>query len=157
MTGDAIMTDVTYMVRLPDERRFGPAPLPAILEWAREGRVPADALLEPTDDSPVQSVLTVPELARILGAPPTVSPGPAPPTPGPALIPTKNPTALIGYYTAVFSIIFFFLAPIAVILGLAGLVRVRRHPESRGTVHAWIAVIGGLLVIAFWAFIFTLG
>jgi len=147
-TNDAITTETTYMVRLSDQRSFGPAPMPTVLEWAREGRVPADSLLEPTDGSPVQSVLSVPELAKIVGAPPTVAPESGPPAPGPALIPTQNPAALIGYYLAVFSIAFVFLAPFAIILGIAGLVRVRRRPESRGTAHALVAIFGSLVVMA---------
>jgi hypothetical protein len=152
MTTDApaTATGMLYRVRLRDERRFGPAAMDDILEWARQGRVPADAVLEPIDGSPERSVLDEPNLARIVGAPPTVSPGTPAPARGPGVIPTKNPAALIGYYFAVFSLVAPFLTPVALILGIMGLVRVRRHPESRGTAHAWFAIVAALVVTAGW-------
>lgn len=76
-------------------------------------------------------------------------PGPAIQTADPALaglIPYKNSCALVGYYLGVFSLIpcvGLLLGPIAVILGVLGLRAVREHPDRKGTIHAWTAIILG--------------
>lgn len=62
------------------------------------------------------------------------------------VIPYTNPSALIGYYLAVFSLIpclALILGPMAFILGIFGLRHVARNPAARGTMHAWIGVLGG--------------
>ena len=71
-----------------------------------------------------------------------------------SIIPTKNKAALIGYYTAVFSLIPCFgalLGPVAVILGILGLKKVKEEPEASGTAHAWIGIaLGGLTALGNW-------
>ena len=138
-----------YTIRLSNGQEFGPADLEQVLQWGREGRVPIDSLLVPEDGSPIRSVLAEPQLKAIIQAPPTVSPGYVAPTPTSrsAMIPTGNPTALIGYYFAVASFIpgLFFLGWIAIVLGIIGLRRVAKYPEAKGRAHAWVAIIGGLL------------
>ena len=68
------------------------------------------------------------------------------------LIPYKNPQALIAYYCGVFSllpVLGLFLGIAAFILGLKGLKFAKEHPETKGTVHAWIGIImGGLCALA---------
>ncbi len=62
------------------------------------------------------------------------------------LIPYKNSSALIAYYLGVFSIIPFlgiFLGITAFILGLKGLRFTKKHPESKGKIHAWIGILAG--------------
>lgn len=67
------------------------------------------------------------------------------------VIPYKNPLALTAYYLGIFSLIpglGFFLGIAAFVLGLCGLRAKKRRPEVRGTVHAWIGIIiGGLVVL----------
>jgi len=75
------------------------------------------------------------------------------------VIPYKNPSALIGYYLGVFSIIpcfGLFLAVPAVILGIAGLRHYGRNPMVKGQVHAWIAIIAGSLFGLVWGILIVL-
>ncbi|KKM00141.1 hypothetical protein LCGC14_1807420, partial [marine sediment metagenome] len=95
-------------------------------------------------------------------APPITSPAMAPPVQPAALraqvetdatgglIPYKNVPALVGYYLGVFSLIpciGILLGPVAVVLGILGLRRARLHPEARGKVHAWVAIVLGCLAL----------
>jgi hypothetical protein len=62
------------------------------------------------------------------------------------VVPYTNPSALIGYYFAVFSVIpclALILGPVAFILGVFGLRYRSRNPTARGSVHAWIGVLLG--------------
>jgi len=64
------------------------------------------------------------------------------------LIPYKNPLALIGYYTGVFSLIpisGLLLGPAALVLGILGLRYSRRHPTARGGGHAIAGIVLGSL------------
>lgn len=64
------------------------------------------------------------------------------------LIPYRNPKALAAYYCGFFSLIpvvGLLAAPFGVVLGVLGLKAVRANPEAKGTVHAWIGVIFGVL------------
>lgn len=143
-----------YSIRLADGRQFGPVPMDGILSWAREGRVGKDAWLIAEDESIApRLVIDVEPLARVVSAPPTVSTGVRAPAPrsASAVIPTANPAALGGYYCAIFAMIPFvgtILAPIAIVLGLVGLARVRRYPDAKGTFHAWVGIAGGAFVLA---------
>jgi DNA-directed RNA polymerase subunit M/transcription elongation factor TFIIS len=73
------------------------------------------------------------------------------------LIPYKNPRALIAYYCGVFSIIpvlGLILGPIALVLGIMGLRYVKRHPTARGTGHAIVGLICGILAtLGNWGFV----
>jgi len=65
------------------------------------------------------------------------------------LIPYRNVPALVGYYLGVFSAVPFLglpLMPAAIVLGIVGLVKVRRQPETRGTGHAVAAIVCGVLL-----------
>lgn len=65
-----------------------------------------------------------------------------------SVIPTGNKPALIGYYCGVFSLIPVIGIPLgvgAVVLGLMGLRKVRAEPAARGTAHAWVAIVLGLV------------
>jgi hypothetical protein len=64
------------------------------------------------------------------------------------LIPYRNPKALAAYYFGFFSLIpvaGILVAPIGVVLGVLGLKAVRANPEVKGSVHAWIGVIFGMI------------
>jgi hypothetical protein len=87
-----------YTIRLNDGRTFGPAAMDVIVQWAREGRVPKNAVLVSSASDTERPVLDEPMLAAILNAPPTVSTGLQPPQDDgvSALIPYRNPPALAG-------------------------------------------------------------
>jgi hypothetical protein len=74
-----------------------------------------------------------------------------------ALIPYRNPTALTGYYLAVFSLIpcvGLLLGPAAVILGIVGMKFRNKNPEAGGLGHAITAlVLGGLTTLGNWGFV----
>jgi hypothetical protein len=76
------------------------------------------------------------------------------------IIPYKNPAALASYYCGVFSLIPGLgcaLSPIAVILGIIGLMNASAHPKARGRAHAVTGIIFGLLLApALWAGIYFL-
>jgi len=159
-----------FNLRLPSNQQFGPASMTLIEQWAREGRVPVEALLVPTDGSPVQSVLAEPRLRVLLQGMLAHAPAPIaagneqaqsfPPTsPGPVqpvinsggmsvMIPYNNKPALIGYYLAVAALIpglGVLLGPVAIGLGIAGLRKRLRQPEVHGLAHAWVAIILGAI------------
>lgn len=64
------------------------------------------------------------------------------------LIPYRNPKALAAYYFGFFSLIpvvGILAAPFGVVLGVLGLKAVRANPEVKGSVHAWIGIIFGMI------------
>ena len=71
-----------------------------------------------------------------------------------ALIPYRNPNALIGYYVGVFSLIpcvGLLLGPAAIILGWLGVRYRNKHPTAGGMGHAITAlVLGGLTTVGNW-------
>lgn len=152
------MTTPMFTVRLPDGSRFGPAAMDLVERWAREGRVPTDAVLEPQGGGRERPVSEEPRLAVHCQAPPTVAV--TPPVPAGSegittIIPYRNPPALAGYYLAVFGLIpvlgLVFAVP-AVVLGIIGVRRRRHNPTLKGAVHAWIGIIlGGLMTLAWCA------
>jgi hypothetical protein len=69
------------------------------------------------------------------------------------LIPYKNPSALIGYYLTIFSLIpciGLFVAIPAVVLGIIGLRKRKKEPVVKGSAHAWIAIVLGSLMTLAW-------
>lgn len=68
------------------------------------------------------------------------------------LIPYRNPSALVAYYLAVFSLIPCLGLPLGLgglVMGIVGLRYAKLHPEAKGAAHAWTGVIlGGLCGIA---------
>lgn len=56
--------------------------------------------------------------------------------------------ALAAGYVALFSVPFVFLAPIGVILGIVGLLDLRKNPSRAGRGRCWFAIIyGGLVMV----------
>ena len=145
------MTNETkYQVKLSDGRQFGPANMAMLVSWAKEGRIPQDAMLVPDDGREAFAAIEESTIKAHILAPPTVATGIVPnkDEEGPALVPYKNPAALVGYYISICSCIpaiGIVLGPAAIILGIFGLLTVKKHPLKKGTVHAWIAIILGLI------------
>ena len=66
------------------------------------------------------------------------------------VVPYKNSKALISYYLGVFSLIPCLgavLALVSIPLGILGLKHAKSHPQSKGTVHAWVGIVLGSLVL----------
>ena len=76
------------------------------------------------------------------------------------IIPYKNPAALAAYYCGVFSLIPGLgcaLSPIAICLGILGLVKASAHPKSKGRAHAITGIVFGLILApALWTGIYFL-
>jgi len=69
------------------------------------------------------------------------------------VIPYKNPRALTGYYLGVFGlapVLGLILAPAAIVLGIMGLRHVNRNPRAKGTAHAIVAIVLGVLGMYNW-------
>lgn len=78
------------------------------------------------------------------------------------LVPYRNGPALAAYYCGVFGLIpgiGFVLGPVALILGIVGLVKARKTPNAHGTGHAIAGIVLGVidpvLWIALWYFVFA--
>jgi hypothetical protein len=64
------------------------------------------------------------------------------------IVPYRNGAALAAYYCGVFGLIpvlGFLLGPIALILGVIGLVKARKNPKAHGTGHAIAGIVLGLI------------
>lgn len=147
----------TYHVTLPTGDKFGPADEATLLQWAREGRVPAHASIDAGDGAPPIPAAEHPLLRHIVQAPPQVAgPMQAPEYGGDetlaAIVPYRNKPALIGYYFAVFNL-FGMLIPviglitstITLVLGINGVKAYSRDRRVKGIAHAWVAIIGGVI------------
>jgi len=138
-----------FRIRMTGGTEFGPANLDTIVQWAREGRIPRDALLYPAAHTggggEPKSVFAEPRIAAILAAPPTMPSEAEAASAATSSIwmPTGNQPALWGYYIGVASLIplFIVLTPISLILGVVGLVRAFMKPEAKGLFHAIAAIV----------------
>lgn len=65
------------------------------------------------------------------------------------VIPYKNVPALSAYYIGIVSLLCCFVGLpvgiVAVVLGIMGLQKRARQPEVKGSVHAWIGIVCGVL------------
>ena len=64
------------------------------------------------------------------------------------VIPYKNGLARAAYYCGVFCFIpgvGCILGPVAIVLGVMGILHVNKHPKARGTGHAVFGIVGGLI------------
>jgi uncharacterized protein YqgC (DUF456 family) len=64
------------------------------------------------------------------------------------VVPYTNPMALAGYYCgfgSLLPVLGCLLGPLAVVLGIMGLVKVKKNPEAHGTAHAITGILLGLL------------
>lgn len=63
------------------------------------------------------------------------------------VIPYKNPHALIAYYLGIVALLPVLGVPFgiaSIILGIIGLKKRRQNPVIKGSVHAWIGILGGV-------------
>ena len=75
------------------------------------------------------------------------------------LIPYKNKHALVGYYMSIGGLLLMCVPVLGLGYGIAvlycgikGRKNAKEHPEVKGSVHAWIAIIGGVVEILVGAF-----
>jgi len=139
------MNDVR--VRLADGQELGPVSLELLLQWVREGRIPAGSHVIASDGQ-VTLAAYHPALAAGFSAPPMMQPASAQPAEEflGALIPYRNGSALTGYYLGVFSVIpvlGLLLGPAALVLGIRGFKVYKREPHRQGAAHAVIAIVAG--------------
>jgi uncharacterized protein YqgC (DUF456 family) len=73
------------------------------------------------------------------------------------VVPYTNPMALAGYYCgfgALLPVLGCFLGPLAVVLGIMGVIRARQNPEAHGTAHAITGILlglgGGIILSIVW-------
>jgi hypothetical protein len=73
------------------------------------------------------------------------------------VVPYTNPMALAGYYCGFGSLLpalGCLLGPLAILLGIMGLIKVRQNPEVHGTAHAitgiLLGLLGGIVMSAIW-------
>jgi hypothetical protein len=141
-----------YKILGGDQKEYGPVTAEQVREWVAQRRANAQTLIRVEGAVDWQPLSAFPEFAAALVAPPaytapaaTVA---APDNPMSAVIPYKNPKALVAYYLAIFSLIPCAGIPLGIaafILGILGLKAAKAHPQSHGQVHAWVGIIlGGL-------------
>jgi hypothetical protein len=142
-----------YRILGSDQKEYGPVPAEQVREWIQERRAHAQTLVCAEGSNEWKSLGNVPEFAALLNVPPVSTP-PAilQDNPMSAVVPYKNPKALIAYYLGIFSLIPCLAIPLgiaAVILGVLGLQFLKTHPMAHGKVHAWIGIVlGGLCAAA---------
>ena len=73
------------------------------------------------------------------------------------VVPYTNPMALAGYYCGFGSLLpalGCLLGPLAIVLGIMGVIKVRKNPEVHGTAHAitgiLLGLLGGTVMSAIW-------
>jgi hypothetical protein len=140
-----------YKIIGTDGKEYGPIDGEGLRTWISEGRAHSQSLVRKDGETQWQSLGTLPEFAWA-AAPAPVAVGLPPPASGnetvATIIPYRNPQALVAYYLGLFSlfhVLGFFLAVVAVILGIRGLLFAGRNPQAKGKVHAWVGIIcGGL-------------
>ncbi len=69
-----------------------------------------------------------------------------------SLIPTKNPDALLSYYTGLFAIIpivGLILGPLSLVKGKSGLTKVKEVPQMPGKAHAYVGIGCGSIGLLF--------
>lgn len=139
----------------------GPFSLEQVNQKIQSGELSPDATKAWYEGAPGwMSLAQVPGVTRPAGGgvPPAMPSAPPPVPPkneGDAtggIIPYKNPKALTAYYLGIFGlfpVLGFFLAIPAVWLGILGLRARKDNPVIKGSVHAWIGIVLGVLSIGY--------
>ena len=145
-----------YKIKGTDGAEYGPVSTEELQQWIAQNRCTRETSVQMDASSEWVPLGTLPEFQSAPDLPATAPKGDGGVS---TLIPYKNTPALVGYYLAVFSGLGllcppagFVLALPALILGIIGLKKVKANPEAKGTVHAWIGILGG----AFFCIVFIL-
>ena len=143
-------------------QQHGPYELHELNAMLASGSLPAVSSLAWHEGLPDWVPLAAVPGVVLPGAPPVVAAAPTAPGVVPpaasgegevlrTVIPYKNPMALAAYYLGIFALVPLLggvLALPAIGLGIAGLIRCRRNPLLKGTVHAWVGLVLGTLSLA---------
>jgi hypothetical protein len=144
-----------YKIMGGDGKEYGPVDAHQVKTWIGEHRLEKKSPVMVNDAKDWAFLESLPEFTSALAA---QSEGASPPIIGQssglnAIIPYKNPRALIAYYFGVFAvlpligIVFGFTA---LALGISGLRFRRRKPGAGGAVHAWIGILVGGFFALLW-------
>lgn len=144
-----------YKIMGGDGKEYGPVDAHQVKTWIGEHRLEKKSPVMVDEAKDWAFLESLPEFASALAA---QSEGASPPVIGKnsglnAIIPYKNPRALIAYYFAVFAVlplIGIVLGFTALALGISGLRFRRRQPEAGGAVHAWIGILVGGFFAVLW-------
>ena len=145
-----------YKILGGDQKEYGPVTADQVQEWIHQRRANAQTMIRADGSAEWKPLGSFPEFSAALASPP---PAPAPVSvaveqdnPMSAVVPYKNPKALIAYYLGIFSLIPCIAIPLGIsafILGVLGLKFLKTHPNAHGKVHAWIGIVlGGLCALA---------
>jgi len=138
-----------YKIIGTDGKEYGPINEDGLRMWISEGRAHSQSLVRKESETQWRQLGTFTEFAS------TMTPGPIAAVVPPlatgnetvaAIIPYRNPQALVAYYLGLFSILpvlGFFMGVTAFILGIRGLLFASRNPQAKGKVHAWVGIICG--------------
>lgn len=146
-----------YYIVGSDNQSHGPVDESTLKEWIAQGRAIAQTQACKEGNSEWKALSLFPEFATALenSPPPPDSGGDA--TGG--LIPYKNKHALVGYYMSIGGLLLMCIPVLGLGYGIAvlycgikGRKNAKEHPEVKGSVHAWIAIIGGVAEILVGAF-----
>jgi len=131
--------DTTFTVQNPDGTQHGPASIDQLKAWAQEGLLSSTSRLIPDGGGQPIAVAGFLPLQGYLDSQSDVLA---------TLIPWRNSCALIGYYFGLLGIIPLvgcILSPVAIVLGILGILKWKKDHRSRGLVHAIVAIICGLI------------
>ncbi len=138
-----------YYIVGSDSQTHGPINVDTLNQWIAQGRANGQTMTRLDGSQDWKPLATYPEFATALvHAPPAAGSTQGDATGG--LIPYKNVPALAGYYMSIAGLLLMCVPVLGVLFGIAvltmgikGLKKVKAQPEVKGTVHAWIAVVGG--------------
>ena len=139
--------DTTFTVQNPDGTQHGPASIEQLKAWAQEGLLSSTSRLIPETGG--QSIVAAGFLP-LQGYLDSQSDVMA------TLIPWRNSCALIGYYLGMFGLIPILgsiLSPVAIVLGILGIVHWKKNHQSHGLVHAIVAILCGVIGVVISSFI----
>ena len=131
--------DTTFTVQNPDGTQHGPASIEQLKAWAQKGLLSSTSRLIPDGGGQPIAVAGFLPLQGYLDSQSDVLA---------TLIPWRNSCALIGYYFGLLGIIPLvgcILSPVAIVLGILGILKWKKDHRSRGLVHAIVAIICGLI------------
>ena len=145
-----------YHIIGADGQPRGPIDSATLTRWITEGRANGQTKTCPDGGSEWKPLAYFPEFATALSqappAPPNISEHASAGDATGGLIPYKNVPGLVGYYMSCLGLLImcipilgFIYGVVVMVLGIMGLKKAKAHPEVKGKVHCWIAIIGGFI------------
>ena len=141
-----------YHIIGADNQTHGPVDEATLQEWVIQGRANGQTQTRLEGDTEWKALSAFPEFVAVLNnAPPPPAAAPTGDATG-GLIPYKNKHALIGYYMSIGGLLLMCVPLLGLAYGIAVIycgIKGRKdaieHPEVKGSVHAWIAIVGGVI------------